>query len=143
MEDNAESTNADQSNFVQQCKDFAEAYRVHVMLVVHPSKLKRRGEALEKEDISGSNNIPNKADVIISVERQYKEDRDCDAKLRLLKDREEGQYKEVNLIFQEGTKRLLEYENGAIKNIQYSWRQFLPLKEEKEWWENEPEESPF
>ncbi len=137
LEDNAESTNADQSNFVQQCKDFAEAYRVHVMLVVHPSKLKRRGEPLEKEDISGSNNIPNKSDIIISIERQYKEDRDCDAKLRLLKDREEGRYKEVKLMFQESTKRLLEFEGGGFREIEYDWKRFLQKKNEKKWWETD------
>ena len=141
LEDAAESINADQSNFVQQCKDFAENYRVHILLVVHPNKLKHKGEMLEKEDISGSNNIPNKADVIISIEQQFKEDRDCDAKLRLLKDREEGRFKEVKLMFQESAKRLLEFENGTIKQVQYDWKKFLPEKSEKQWWEKAEEEN--
>lgn len=142
LEDVTESINADQSNFVQRCKDFAEAYRVHIILVAHPNKAKGRGESLEKEDISGSGNIPNKADVIIAVERQYKDDRDCDTKLRLLKDREEGRYTEVKLIFQESTKRLLEIEGSSFKTIEYGWKQYLP---KKDWHELEdiPPDCPF
>lgn len=141
LEDTADSINADQSNFVQQCKDFAESYHAHVVLVAHPNKAKGKGEPLEKEDISGSNNIPNKADVIISVERQYKDDRDCDTKLRLLKDREEGRYKVVKLLFQESTKRLLEIEGNDVKTIEYGWKQYLP---KQDWYEiDPPEDIPF
>lgn len=144
MEDNADSINADQSNFVQQCKDFAENYRIHIMLAVHPNKLKKAGEKIEKEDISGSNNIANKSDVILSLEKQIKEDRDCDAKLRLLKDREEGRYKEVKLIFQDSAKRLLEVEGGNVRPVQYNWKRFLSEKLEKQWWEQvEDETLPF
>jgi len=135
LEDSADAQNANQSNFTQQCKDFAEAYKVHVMLVCHPNKLKRQGEKLEKEDISGSANISNKADIIVSIERQFREDRNCDALLRLLKDRENGKYAEVKLIFQESTKRLLEVENGTVRPIQYDWKRYLPEYEHGDAWE--------
>lgn len=125
LEDSVDAQNANQSNFTQQCKDFAEAYKVHVMLVCHPNKLKRRDEKLEKEDISGSANISNKADIVLSIERQYKEDRDCDALLRLLKDRENGKYAEVKLMFQENTKRFLELENGKLRPIEYCWKKYM------------------
>lgn len=137
LEDTADSINADQSNFVQRCKDFAENYHVHLILVTHPNKAKGRGEKLEKEDISGSNNIPNKADIIISIERQFKDDRDCDAKLRLLKDREEGRFVEVKLIFQETTKRFLELEGDKVRPINYNWRHYL---EDADWYEVDIEE---
>ena len=141
LEDTADSINADQSNFVQRCKDFAEGYHAHVVLVAHPNKTKGRGEPLEKEDISGSNNIPNKADVIIAVERQYKDDRDCDAKLRLIKDREEGRYTAIKLLFQESTKRLLEVEGDKVRPVEYGWKQYLP---KQDWHEIEkPEDCPF
>jgi DNA primase (bacterial type) len=144
MEDNADSINTDQSNFVQQCKDFAENYRVHIMLVVHPNKLKKAGEKIEKEDISGSNNIPNKADVVLAIEKQIKEDRDCDSKLRLLKDREEGRYKEVKLMFQDSTKRLLEIDSGVVKPIQYGWKKYIQENPEPQWWDQPVDNSlPF
>lgn len=125
LEDKADSANADQSNFTQQCKDFAEAYKTHVMLVCHPNKVKKRDEKLEKEDVSGSANITNKADIVISIERQFRENRDCDTLLRLLKDRENGKYAEVKLMFQEGTKRFLELENGKLRPIEYGWKKYM------------------
>jgi len=134
MEEVAESLNSDQSNFVQQCKDFCEAYNVHIMLVAHPNKSKRHGEKLEKEDISGSNNIPNKADIILAIDRNYKEVRDYDVRLRLLKDREEGMFCEVMFLFKPETKRLHELEDGTPRAIEYGWKKYL---ETKEWWECE------
>lgn len=126
MEESADSINADQSNFVQRCKDFAENYNIHIMLAVHPNKTKTREQRLEKEDISGSNNIANKADNIIAIERHYKYDRDCDSVLRLLKDREEGQYIEVKLMYQTQSKRLIEMtEAGFLREPKYSWKKFL------------------
>ena len=76
-------------------KDFAIRNWVHIVLIAHPNK--EKGEIknaskgnLEKTDISGSNNIPNKADNIIAVERNWGDDRDCDAIITSLKDRESG-----------------------------------------------------
>lgn len=144
--EDTENLNADQSNFMQRCKDFAEAHHVHVLLVLHPNKLKRAGDKLEKEDISGSNNLPNKADVIISIERQIDNDKTCDAKLRLLKDREEGRFAEIKLVFQQNTKRLLEMDNGKPKAIFYFWKKFLPKNSgtgEPEWIQESNQETPF
>ncbi len=144
MEEVADSLNSDQSNFTQQCKDFAEAYNVHVMLVTHPNKLKKKGESLEKEDISGSNNIPNKADIIMAVERNYRENREYDVKIKLLKDREEGQIVTVKFMYNPNTKRLLELDEDIPLPIEYDWKKYL---ESKEWWENiediAQEELPF
>lgn len=125
LEEVADEHYANQSNFIQRCKDFAEGYKCHVMIVCHPNKVKRQGERLEKEDISGSNNIPNKADLIFSIERQYKENKECDTKLRLLKDREEGRYCEIKLMFQEDSKRLIELSDGKLRHIEYGWKQYL------------------
>jgi twinkle protein len=133
MTENADSVNADQGNFVQRCKDFAEAYRVHIILVAHPNKLKGKGQALEKEDISGSLNIGNKADIILAMERNYKDDRDCDNILRLLKDREEGICKSINFMFVPESKRLLEI---GRKELSYNWKQYLV---EQDTWEEAKE----
>ena len=96
LEENADSLFSDQANFVQRCKNFAINNKVHIVLLAHPNKTKgelKEGEEgnLDKTDISGSNNIPNKADNIISVERVWGDDRDCDAIITSLKDRETGQ----------------------------------------------------
>ena len=103
----------------------------------NPSKQgKGRGEKLEKEDISGSNNIPNKADIIISIERQFRMT-SCDAGAITERPRR-SRFVEVKLIFQETTKRFLELEGDKVRPINYNWRQYL---EDADWYEVDIEEN--
>ena len=124
LEENADSLFSDQANLVQRCKNFAIVNNVHIVLLAHPNKTKgelKSGEDgnLDKTDISGSNNIPNKADNIISVERLWGEDRDCDAIITSLKDRETGQRKQMRYFF---SKESLRFYNKVTKeNRIYSW----------------------
>lgn len=134
MEENADSLYSDQANFIQRCKDFAVKNWVHVVLLAHPNK--EKGELknaqngnLEKTDISGSNNIPNKADNIIAVERNWGEDRDWDAIITSLKDRESGQRKVMRFYFSRET---LRFYNGRTKEKQYfGWEKFLKQEPEQ------------
>jgi len=127
--ENATSLYSDQANFVQDCKNFAINNAVHVLLVAHPNKIKDelltgdKGGNLEKTDISGSNNIANKADNIISVERIWGDGRIYDAIISVLKDREEGQRLEVNYKFSRETLRF----NNAVtpESKAYSWVDYL------------------
>jgi len=125
LEENADSLNSDQANFVQRCKFFAINTKTHIVLVAHPNKAK--GEItgnegnLGKLDISGSNNIPNKADNIISVERVWGEGRECDAIVTSLKDREVGQRKVFNFLFSEKTLRF--YNNNTSETVRYGWEE--------------------
>ena len=124
LEENADSLYSDQANFVQRCKNFAINNNIHIVLLTHPNKEKQeitKGNKgnLEKTDISGSNNIPNKADNIISVERLWGEDRECDAIVTSLKDRESGQRKQMQFYF--STTSLRFYNNITKENKIYSW----------------------
>lgn len=124
LEENADSLFSDQANFVQRCKNFAIANKTHVVLLAHPNKDKREIKAgttgnLEKTDISGSNNIPNKADNIIAVERLWGEDRDCDAIITSLKDRETGQRKVLKYYFSNSTLRF--YNSITKQEAYYNW----------------------
>jgi twinkle protein len=125
LEEKADSLNSDQSNFVQRCKDFADINKVHVILVTHPNK--EKGEIskeegnLVKTDISGSNNIGNKADNIIAVERVWGENRFCDAIITSLKDREEGQRKSFKFFFSQKTLRL--YNNSTRESKKFGWEE--------------------
>ncbi|MFA5880584.1 MAG: bifunctional DNA primase/helicase [Eubacteriales bacterium] len=145
LEDTPDSLNADQSNFVQRCKLFAEAYRVHVILVAHPNKAKTKGQKLEKEDISGSNNIPNKADIVLAIEKVYDATIGHDAILRLLKDRGEGEYLELKLFFEKASKRLREEnrQEPGLRKIEYGWEKYFG--DEKPWYDQQvcQEECPF
>lgn len=131
LEENADSLNSDQANFVQECKNFAIRNKVHVVLLAHPNKCK--GELcedseegnLEKTDISGSNNIPNKADNIIAVERNFNNS-EVDAIITSLKDRESGERKVMRFLFSKNTLRF--YNNRTKENFNFGWN----VKSEKE-----------
>lgn len=132
LEENADSLFSDQANFVQRCKNFAITNDIHIVLLAHPRKGKdelKGGEDsnLDKTDISGSNNIPNKADNIIAVERKFEDDRDCDAVVTSLKDRETGQRKQIKYYFSTNSMRF--YNDKTKENRTYSWEK--GLKEEK------------
>ena len=127
LEEHADSLNSDQANFVQKCKNFAINNKVHIVLVAHPNKEKQEINGtvgnLVKTDISGSNNIPNKADNIISVERVWGENQTCDAIVTSLKDRTVGQRKVMNFFFSQKT---LRFYNGSTKEgVKYGWEQIM------------------
>ncbi|HHY26430.1 MAG TPA: AAA family ATPase [Desulfitobacterium dehalogenans] len=123
LEENADSLYSDQANFVQRCKDFVNNKDAHIVLVVHPNKEKREitnGQGnLEKTDISGSNNIPNKADNIIAVERNWGESRDFDCVVTSLKNRENGERKAFKYLFSPKTLRF--YNNHTREEIKFGW----------------------
>lgn len=127
LEENADSLYSDQANFVQRCKDFVVKNNVHCVLMAHPNKEKKEitGEKgnLEKTDISGSNNIPNKADNIIAVERVWNEDIPIDLIITSLKDRESGQRKVIPMRFSRETMRF--YDATTPQNINYGWKKYL------------------
>ena len=85
---------------------------------------------LEKTDISGSNNIPNKADNIISVERLFGEERECDAIITVLKDREEGQRKVIKYNFSSNSKRF--YNENTVETETFGWETLIPIEINKE-----------
>lgn len=126
LEDSKDNLNSEQSNFVQRCKDFAINKKVHVVLLAHPNKLKNEITVsnanegnLTKLDISGSNNIANKADNIIAIERNFAEDAECDAIITSLKDRESGERKVLNYQF---SKKTLRFYNDRTKElVNFGW----------------------
>lgn len=133
LEENADSLYSDQANFIQRCKDFAIRNWVHIVLIAHPNK--EKGEIknaskgnLEKTDISGSNNIPNKADNIIAVERNWDENAQYEAIITSLKDRESGQRKTMLFHFS-GTTLRFHNDRTAEKRF-FGWERFL--KQEKQ-----------
>lgn len=142
LEENADSLFSDQANFVQKCKNFAINNKVHIVLLAHPNKEKKEVKNadvgnLEKTDISGSNNIANKADNIIAVERMWGDDTDCDAIITSLKDRETGQRKEMKFFFSPNTLRF--YNKITPESKIYSWEKikipvtFVPVNEIPPW----------
>ena len=128
LEENADSLYSDQANFIQRCKDFAVKNWVHLVLLAHPSKAKgeiqnARNGNLDKTDISGSNNIANKADNIIAVERNWGDDREWDEIITSLKDRESGQRKVMRFYFSQETLRF--YNERTAERKDFGWEKYL------------------
>jgi len=124
LEENGDTLYSDQANFIQRCKNFSIKNKIHVILVAHPNKEKREIEGisgnLQKTDISGSNNIANKADNIIAVERIWNEnDDEPDCIVTSLKDRQNGQRKVMKFYFSNETLRF--YNDTTKEKIQYNW----------------------
>ena len=132
LEENADTLYSEQSNFVQKCKEFAVLNKVHVVLLTHPNKVKGELEDaevgnLDKLDISGSNNIANKADNIIAVERNWGETSQCDAIITSQKDRESGEKKVMKFMFSKKTLRF--YNDSTKEQIKYSWEEKIEQTE--------------
>jgi len=106
-----------QSNFVGELVHFAKTYNVHVHLVAHPNKTKGK---LEKENISGTGDITNRADNVLSVERD-EEHPLCNI-VTVLKNRSDGvQDKVIGLCFDPQSKRFWQDSDRTEGNRKYSW----------------------
>jgi len=127
LEENADSILNDQANFTQKCKDFAVENNIHVVLLAHPNKGKTELQTvkgnLEKNDISGSGNISNKADNVIAIERVWDKDEEVDGILSSLKDRESGKRFELHFRFSSDTFRF--YNERSPEENDYNWIEFL------------------
>ena len=110
-----------QSNFVGDLIHFAKTYNVHVYLVAHPNKTKGK---LEKENVSGTGDITNRADNVFSVVRD--EEKPLTNILTILKNRSDGaQNIEIALSFDPRNKRFWQESDPKGEHKKYGW-EFLP-----------------
>lgn len=91
------------ANITRKLKNFAKNYNVLVHLVAHPKKT--QNENIEKDDVAGRAEITNLADYVTSIERNFKEDREYDAKFSIMKNRPTGKNSAVELVFDRDRKR--------------------------------------
>lgn len=118
-----------QSNFVGKLKKIAVKYDVVVILVAHPRKTKLE---FDNDDVAGSADITNKADVVMSYQRVENDD-SCDSTLSITKNRLFGKYanKEnaIKLFYSEKTKRIFPYGQYPRR---YGWEKgFTPIQDEE------------
>lgn len=132
----AASQYKDQQDFVQTLKDFAELYKVTVLLIVHPNKDKDRGERLTLKDIKGSGDIFNIADNVLAIERAYDEFvksideyNNCEGILRILKARETADLGYVQLSFD--TKRRSFTQLDGVTYGPLGWEKYIEETEEE------------
>ncbi len=131
-----------QSEFVGKVVEFAHKYDVHVHVVAHPRKVNGN---LQKNDISGSGDITNRADNVFSVARvtDEKEDMDlwgCNTRLDILKNRFSGkQDVTIGLKFEPESKRFYEKSEATGYLKQYGWNK----QEQLGFYEVQNEDCPF
>lgn len=118
----------EQSRFVGRLKKIAMKYQVVVILVAHPRKSK---EGFSNDDVSGSADITNKVDVVLSYSRdggQY------DSKLEISKNRLFGKLamgrEAIGLMYSDKTKRI--YSPKDTYQHRYGWEKetFLTVEDE-------------
>ena len=115
-----------QSEAVKKLKAFAKKYNAIVHLIAHPRK--SLNEEITKDDVAGSANITNLADYVTILERNFKEDREYDAKLSIVKNRHTGVNASVALKFDIDRKRfyssmekrelLVNYFDGQFEQVE-------------------------
>jgi twinkle protein len=119
-----------QGDFAQRLADIAKAYNLHIMLVLHPNKTVSKGSEMDFEQISGSADLYNKADIILAVKREYdnqKLEQGIDGQISVLKNRYFSNLTSINTHFDQDTGLLLEIEEITGNHLGYAfkWRQFL------------------
>ena len=121
-----ESQNVQQSQFVRNLKKIAKKYNVVILLVAHPRKT--QGEVSDNDMVSGSSDITNLADLVISYTRNSEED-NPGGKIFIMKNRMTGRLalKEnaISVAYDPVSKRIYSPQGGP--NVKYSWE--TPAKE--------------
>ena len=109
-----------QSAFVRKLAEMAKRYDVIILLIVHPRK--RTGKTFDNDEVAGSSNITNLADVVMNYSLP-KDDDDGhpDRILQITKNRLNGRtnYDGIPLWYEEKSKRILE--GIGIDNKEFGW----------------------
>jgi len=121
-----------QSKFVGELAAMAKKYNVFILLVAHPRK---QYGSISNDDISGSSNITDRADIVLVYGRPKKDKNekeqgvaevvdDTQRTLEVLKNRLTGKLatekKGIKLVFEEGSKRIAEHTSDFIKKT-FNW----------------------
>lgn len=109
-----------QSNFVGSLKKIAMRYQVVIVLVAHPRK---SNTAFSNDDVSGSSDITNKVDVVMSYSRAEDPDAGYQSVLQITKNRLWGKLRvgtdAIRLRYSEATKRV--FNDKPEKPRVYGW----------------------
>ena len=102
-----------QSSFVKQLKSAAAELNVTVILIAHPRKTEQ-GKDLVNDDVSGSADITNLADIVLTYSRitaQNGKDAGYDSKIQVTKNRLTGRLAvgetAIRVHYSEKTKRII------------------------------------
>lgn len=121
------------ANITRKLKNFAKNYNVIVHLVAHPKKT--QNAEVEKDDVAGRAEITNLADYVTTIERNFKEDREYDAKLSIVKNRPTGKNTFVELRFDRDRKRFYSSSEKLELGVDYlaEYQEFIQVECENIW----------
>jgi len=123
-----ENKNDSQADFIQRLHELANCYRTHIILIVHPNKQYNPTVELEAEMISGTSDLANKADNVISVTREYDEAKTMqgiNGKIKILKNRYYTNLNSITTKFDNETGQLLENDNGIIQGYNFNLGKYI------------------
>ncbi len=115
-----------QADFMQRCCDLAKCENSHIILVLHPNKSLMKASQMEFEQISGTQDLPNKADNIIAVRREYDDSTRTSGvhgEIAVLKNRYYPDLPVVPIHYEEATGLLLEVKEGQYVAYNFRWRE--------------------
>lgn len=112
-----------QSNFVGRLAKMAKTYKVVFVLVAHPRK---SNAAFQNDDVSGSADITNKVDIVMSYDRIEDSTAENERKLSITKNRLTGKLGEIKLIFSEDSKRIVG-DNQSFEKDYFKEQSFEPV----------------
>lgn len=122
-----------QADFMQRLCDLAGVYSTHIILVLHPNKTYKKGEDMDFEQISGTSDLYNKADNIITVIREYDESKlstGINGKIAVLKNRYFADLPSIDTYFDKSTGLLLERkEDGKVAAYKFNLNKELEIPE--------------
>jgi len=128
---NASEKYEQQADFMQSLCDLAKGYNIHIILVLHPNKTYKKGANMEFEQISGTSDLYNKADNVITV-MKYDEDsveinQGINGRITILKNRDFPNLASVPIKYHEETEMLLEIDkNNNIIGYTFNWNPQTP-----------------
>ena len=136
-----------QAEFMQRCHDIANAYRIHIILVLHPNKSYQKGTKMDVEQISGNMDLGNKADNIIQVAREYDDEKiaqGINGRISVLKNRYYSDLPSCDTYFDVDTGQLAEITDDGYVLYEFDWEKYLPNQQLiPDWVEVEEEQCPF
>ena len=113
-----------QTNFVSEVKSIAQQYHIAIIMIAHPRKQSTadaKDKDLDNDDIAGSSNITNLADIVASYSRAKPTD-DYDSILQLTKNRKTGKLRKgkdsIHLLYSIKSKRVKEM---RMPDKHYGW----------------------
>lgn len=104
-----------QSEFVGRLARMAKQFEIVIMLIAHPRKSKQE---FENDDVSGSADITNRVDVVMSYDVPPEKDHpeENERYLKVTKNRLTGRLGSVPLFYSDSSKRISEDNNNFSKN---------------------------